>query len=164
MRRGRLVVPLPAWPSLDPLLKNRAALFWTLHVGGWLAYALSQYLGTLMYDEKYEHMTGYGTSSPIAAVSGFLLSLELRYIYRRLWNRSPRTIIGVRCSAAYVFALMWRVIINSRVPAIHQRPMEWDKNSPLEFFGNAMSLDLPAAVLDRHLLRHQVLRVAAAAA
>ena len=47
------------WPSLDPLLKNRAALFWTLHVGGWLAYALSQYLGTLLYDNKYEQMTGY---------------------------------------------------------------------------------------------------------
>ena len=44
--------------GLDPLLKNRTALFWTLQVGGWLAYALSQYLGTLLYDAKYEHMTG----------------------------------------------------------------------------------------------------------
>ncbi|HYJ39616.1 MAG TPA: hypothetical protein VEW08_02430, partial [Steroidobacteraceae bacterium] len=66
--------------SLDPLLKNRVALFWTLHIGGWLSYMLSQYLGTLLYDAKYEHMTGYLTVIMIAAVSGFLLSLELRYI------------------------------------------------------------------------------------
>ena len=46
---------------LDPLLKNRTALFWTLQIGGWLAYALSQYLGTLLYDTKYEHMKGYTT-------------------------------------------------------------------------------------------------------
>ena len=68
--------------SLDPLLKNRAALFWTLQIGGWLAYALSQYLGALLYDTKYEHMAGYTTVIVIATVSGFLLSLELRYIYR----------------------------------------------------------------------------------
>ena len=47
--------------GLDPLLKNRVALFWTLQIGGWLAYALSQYLGTLLYDTKYEHMMGYTT-------------------------------------------------------------------------------------------------------
>jgi hypothetical protein len=75
--------------SLDPLLKNRVALFWTLHIGGWLAYALSQYLGTLLYESKYEHISGYMTVIAIAAVSGFLLSLELRYIYRRLWTRGP---------------------------------------------------------------------------
>ena len=39
--------------SLDPLLKNRSALFWTMHIGGWSAYAVSQYLGTLLYDTKY---------------------------------------------------------------------------------------------------------------
>jgi membrane-bound acyltransferase YfiQ involved in biofilm formation len=65
---------------LDPLLKNRETLFWTLHIGGWTAYALSQYLGTLLYDDKYEHMKGYLTVIVIAAISGFLLALELRYV------------------------------------------------------------------------------------
>ena len=57
--------------SLDPLLKNRTALFWTLQVGGWLAYALSQYLGTLLYDAKYEHMAGYTTVIGIATDQRF---------------------------------------------------------------------------------------------
>ena len=125
--------------SLDPLLKNRSALFWTLHVGGWTAYGMSQYLGTLLYDTKYEHMEGYLTVIVIAAVTGFLLSLELRYIYRRLWMRSPRVIIGVALLSCYLFALIWRVIINSAYLQFTSDSMDWEMHSALEFFGNAMS-------------------------
>jgi hypothetical protein len=78
---------------LDSLLKNRTRLFWVLHMGGWLAYGVAQYLGTLLYENKYEHMAGFGKVILVAAVSGFLLSLELRYIYRRLWALSPRMMI-----------------------------------------------------------------------
>jgi two-component system LytT family sensor kinase len=124
--------------SLDPLLKNRVALFWTLHVGGWLAYAVLQYLGSLLYDTKYEHMTGYLTVILIAAVSGFLLSLELRYIYRRLWTRSPRVIIFVALLSCYLFALIWRVIINSAYLRYMGDVMEWEVQSGLEFFAQAM--------------------------
>ncbi|MEO8019135.1 MAG: histidine kinase [Pseudomonadota bacterium] len=124
--------------SLDPLLKNRVVLFWTMHIGGWLAYALSQYLGTLLYDTKYEHMSGYLTVILIAAGGGFLLSLELRYIYRRLWTRSPRVIIVVALLSCYLFALVWRVIINSAYLRFAGDSMDWDVQSPLEFFANAM--------------------------
>ena len=124
--------------SLDPLLKNRVALFWALQVGGWLAYALSQYLGTLVYDTKYEEMTGYLTVIAMATVSGFLLSLELRYIYQRVWGRSPYLIIGVALLSCYAFALVWRVIINSTYLQFTSDSMEWEMKSALEFFSNAM--------------------------
>ncbi|HEU5136919.1 MAG TPA: histidine kinase [Steroidobacteraceae bacterium] len=124
--------------SIDPLLKNRTAQFWTLQIGGWLAYALSQFLGTLLYDTKYENMKGYVTVIMIATVSGFLLSLELRYIYRRLWLRSPRVLIVVALLSCYVFALIWRVIINSAYLQYTSESMEWVMKSPLEFFSNAM--------------------------
>ena len=123
---------------LDELLKNRTAQFWTLHIGGWLAYALSQYLGTLLYDSKYEHMKGYLTVIMIATVSGFLLSLELRYIYRRLWTRSPRVVMFVALLSCYLFALVWRVIINSAYMMFTSDSMEWEMKSGLEFFSNAM--------------------------
>jgi two-component system LytT family sensor kinase len=138
VRRGQLPYLCPM-VSLDPLLKNRSALFWVLHVGGWTAYAVSQYLGTLLYDTKYEHMKGYMTVIVIAAVTGFLLSLELRFIYRRLWTRSPRVIVGVALLSCYVFALIWRVIINSSYLRFTSDSMEWEMHSALEFFGNAMS-------------------------
>jgi two-component system LytT family sensor kinase len=126
-------------PGFNPLLKNRAALFWTLHIGGWLAYAVSQYVGSLLYDTKYEHMSGYLTVILIAAASGFLLSLELRYIYRRLWTRSPRVIVAVALVSCYLFALIWRVIVNSAVLRYMSDQMDWDVQSGLEFFAQAMS-------------------------
>jgi two-component system LytT family sensor kinase len=123
---------------LDPLLKNRNTLFWTLHVSGWLAYALSQYLGTLLYDEKYQHMKGYLTVIVIATIVGFLLSLELRYVYRRLWTRPPRVIMFVALLSCYLFALLWRVIINSAYLQFTSDSMEWEMKSALEFFSGAM--------------------------
>jgi two-component sensor histidine kinase len=124
---------------LDRLLKNRESLFWTLHVGGWLGYGISQYLGTLLYDNKYEHMTGYMTVIAIAAVSGFFLSLELRYIYRRLWTLSPRVMIVGALVSCYLFALVWRVIINSAYLQFTSDSMQWEMKSWLEFFSNAMA-------------------------
>ena len=109
-------------------------------------------------------MVGYTTVIGIAAISGFLLSLELRYIYQRLWTRSPRVIIVVALLSCYLFALVWRVIINSSYLQFTSDSMEWEMKSALEFFSQCDALDLSAAVLDRHLFRHQVLRVAAAAA
>jgi signal transduction histidine kinase len=123
--------------SLNPLLKNRVALFWTLHIGGWLAYALSQYLGSLLYDTKYEHMKSYLLVILIVAFSGFLLSLELRYIYRRLWTRSPLEIVVVALLSCYLFALVWRVIVNSSVLRF-MPDMGWELQSRLEFFAQAM--------------------------
>ena len=123
---------------LTPLLKNRSALFWALHVGGWLLYAVSQYLGTLLYNIKPEHMQGYITVIGVATGSGFLLSLELRFIYRRLWLRSPQVIIVGALLSCYLFALVWRVIINSAYLQYTDDSMEWVMASPLEFFANAM--------------------------
>lgn len=124
---------------LEPLLKNRAALFWVLHFGGWLGYAVSQYLGTLLYDIKTEHLQGYITVIAVATISGFLLSLELRYIYRRLLTRSPRVIIVGALLSCYLFALVWRVIINSTYMQYADDTMEWVMVSPLEFFANTMA-------------------------
>jgi sensor histidine kinase YesM len=110
-----------------------------LHVGGWLGYAISQYLGTLLYDIKTEHMQGYVTVIAVATVSGFLLSLELRYVYRRLWLRSPQVLVVGALLCCYVFALVWRVIINSTYMRYASGSMEWVMASPLEFFANAMA-------------------------
>ena len=45
-------------------------------------------------------MKGYLTVIVIATVSGFLLSLELRYIYRRLWTQPPRVLMVVALAVA----------------------------------------------------------------
>jgi two-component system, LytTR family, sensor kinase len=118
--------------GFDPLRHNRNSLFWTLHIGGWLGYALSQYLGALVY----ERVSGYFVVIAIAAVAGFLFSLELRYIYRRLWTRSPRAIIAGVFISCYGFALLWRVIINGAWMLIEP---DMEMHSILEIFGATMS-------------------------
>jgi len=123
---------------IDKLLKNRTTLFWTLQIGGWTAYAVSQYLGSLLYEMKPEHRQGFVTVIAIAAASGFLLSLELRYIYQRLWSRPPRVIAIVALLSCYLSALVWRLIINSAYLRFTKESGEWEMKSALEFFSNAL--------------------------
>ncbi|MEJ0086228.1 MAG: histidine kinase [Pseudomonadota bacterium] len=118
--------------GFDPLRHNRNSLFWTLHVGGWLGYALTQYLGAFIY----EKMTGYLLIVTLAAVSGFLFTLELRYIYRRLWTRSPRVIVIGALVCCYVFALLQRIVINGTWMLVEP---EMEMRSILEIFGATMS-------------------------
>ncbi|HEX6638805.1 MAG TPA: histidine kinase [Steroidobacteraceae bacterium] len=123
---------------IAPLLKNRTLLFWCLQVGGWIAYAISQLAGTLFYDSKYEHMPGLFKVIAVATVGGFLLTLQLRSIYLRLWNKSPRVIIPVALLCCYLSALIWRVMINSAYLQYTDDAMDWEMKSPLEFFSNAL--------------------------
>src|SRR6186997_561824 len=118
--------------GFDPLRYNRNSLFWTLHVGGWLGFALTQYFGAFIY----ERVPGYFLIISIATISGFLFTLELRYIYRRLWTRSPRVIIAGVLISCYVFALLQRVIVNSSWMVFSN---DMEMRSIFEFFAATMS-------------------------
>ena len=119
---------------IDPLRYNRASLFWVLHSGGWAAYVISQLLAAMLY----EKMTGYPYVIIIAAISGFFLSLGLRYVCRWLWGKqSPRMMIGVSLAACYLIALGWRVIINLAYQHIVEP--EWQFKTMFEIFGGAVS-------------------------
>jgi len=124
--------------GFDPLRKNRNALFWTLQTGGWLAYVATQYLGSWFYG-KTEEMPNYGYVIAIAAVSGFLITLELRLIYRRLWSRPPLIAVLGALISSYGFALLWRVIINSSYLLWVDVNSEWILQGPLEIFGGAIN-------------------------
>jgi two-component system LytT family sensor kinase len=118
--------------GFDPLRHNRNQLFWTLQIGGWLGYAVTQYLGAFIY----EKVTGYFLIIALAAVSGFLITLELRYIYRRLWMRNPRVVIVGALVSCYVFALLWRVIINGGWQLVEP---DMEMKSIFEIFGATLS-------------------------
>jgi LytS/YehU family sensor histidine kinase len=118
--------------GFDPLRHNRNSLFWTLHIGGWLGYAVTQLAGALIY----EKVDGYFQIIALAAISGFLFSLELRYIYQRLWTRSPRVIVTGVLVSSYVFALLWRVIINGSWMVLTD---DMEIGGILEIFGATMS-------------------------
>jgi len=95
--------------NLDTLRKNRNALFLALHGAGWGAYGIAQYLGALLFEKD----GSYQLVVAVAAVSGFVLSLPLRYVYRGLWRRPPLTVLAVALPTCYVIALAWRLIVNT---------------------------------------------------
>ncbi|HEX8782578.1 MAG TPA: hypothetical protein VF764_04355, partial [Steroidobacteraceae bacterium] len=95
-------------PTPEQIRSNRNVLFWSLHAAGWAAYGLTQYFGALLYEKP----SSYARVIAVSAIAGFVLSMPMRYIYRRLWSRPPRArILGV-LATCYVTALALRIVIN----------------------------------------------------
>lgn len=120
-------------PTLEQFRKNRNVLFWTLHAAGWAAYGITQYVGGFFYPEA----SSYARVWLVAAIAGFVLSAPMRYIYRRLWGRSPRTIVLGVLLTCYVTALALRVLIN--LSYIEFVAPDWQMQTRLEIFGGALS-------------------------
>jgi len=121
-------------PTLEELRSNRNVLFWSLHAAGWAGYGLTQYFGALVYGEQ---ASDYGRMFAVSAVAGFVLSVPMRYIYRRLWGRPVRErILGVLVTC-YVTALALRGVINLSYRAFVEP--DWQPRSLFEVFGGTLS-------------------------
>jgi signal transduction histidine kinase len=120
--------------TFEKLRTNRNVLFWSLHTAGWGAYAVSQYFGALLYEKP----SSYGQVIFVAAVAGFILSMPMRFIYRRLWGRSPRVyFVGVLVTC-YVTALALRTVIN--LAYVHFIEPDWKFKTLFELFGGSLSM------------------------
>ena len=120
-------------PTLEQFRKNRNVLFWTLHAAGWAAYGITQYVGALFYAKP----ENYARVWLVASAAGFVLSAPMRYIYRRLWGKAPRTIIVGVLLTCYVTALILRLVIN--LAYIKFVEPEWQVKEIFELFGGALS-------------------------
>ena len=69
------------------LVNNPSRLFWVLHLGGWLAWALfAKYAYTVItLDEVPPRYFAYAM---VISAIGMLLTLVLRYLFKALWGRS----------------------------------------------------------------------------
>jgi hypothetical protein len=94
--------------TLNELLRDRGRLFWILNISGWVCYMLAAWLGALAH-EKPE---SYFAVIAAVAVAGFLITLLLRAVNRRLWSRSPATLAMGLIASCYVTALGWRWLTN----------------------------------------------------
>ena len=112
---------------------NRNVLFWSLHAAGWAAYFVTQYFGALLYEKP----SSYGRVFAVAALAGFVLSMPMRYIYRRLWGRPPRTIILGVLATCYITALALRVVINVSYREFVEP--DWHAQTLFELFGGSLS-------------------------
>jgi two-component system, LytTR family, sensor kinase len=120
-------------PTLEQFRSNRNVLFWSLHAAGWAAYGLTQYFGALLYEKP----ASYARVIAVSAVAGFLLSMPMRYIYRRLWSRPTRTRIAGVLLTCYVTALALRIVINLSYKAFVEP--DWQAQTFFELFGGTLS-------------------------
>jgi two-component system, LytTR family, sensor kinase len=120
-------------PTLDQFRTNRSVLFWSLHAAGWAAYGITQYFGALLYEKP----TSWAPVIAVSAIAGFVLSAPMRYIYRGLWNRPPRTLILGVLITCYVTALGLRFVINLSYKAFIDPQLQ--PRTLFEFFGGATS-------------------------
>lgn len=102
--RGRL----PQWLSRS-LLDRRNRAFWLLQAGGWGGYALVNYIGSMMHEMR----DIYGIILLLGAYAGFLLTIPLRYLYRRIWELPPVVLILLVIVASYLCASVWAIIDNA---------------------------------------------------
>ena len=116
-----------------PWRANRNVLFWALHSACWLAYAVTQYLGALIYSKP----PGFTKVIVAGTIAGFLASAPLRYVCRRLWGYPPLLAVLGALIAAYVAALVWRVALN--LAYLKYLPESFWASGPMDYFGGAMS-------------------------
>jgi len=90
------------------LLRNRGRLFWVLNVAGWTGYTLAAWLGALAH-EKPE---AYFDVIVVGAISGFLATLPLRYLYRAFWSRSVIALGALTLFVSYAVAFAWQWLRN----------------------------------------------------
>ncbi len=95
--------------TLNELLRNRDRFFWILNVAGWSGYVLTAYLGALAHEKP----DSYIAVIVATAVAGFLLTIPMRFLYRRLWARPPIVIAAAIIVSCYLLALGWRWFSNT---------------------------------------------------
>jgi two-component system LytT family sensor kinase len=79
-----------------------------LNVAGWTGYTFAAWLGALAH-EKPE---AYFDVIVVGAISGFLATLPLRYLYRALWSRSVIALGALTLFVSYAVAFGWQWLRN----------------------------------------------------
>lgn len=106
------------------LFEDRDGLFWTLHTGGWLGYALVSYIGSLLHDMRGVWVFVILLNS----IVGWLVSIPLRYVFRKVTNLPPWQMLLAIIVTSFAVAVVWQVFKNLHYWEIYKhgyQPEEW---------------------------------------
>lgn len=89
--------------NLQKILRNDEKLFWLLQIGGWGGWGLQFYVSTIFWgiSDRYHWYL------PLVSSIGLLLTLVLRQIYKRTWEKSIWYRIVLAGISTYVAAVLW---------------------------------------------------------
>ena len=94
--------------NFDHIFRDRSRLFWTLNIAGWAGYMAAAWLGALAHEKPESYFAVIAAT----AVSGFIATIPMRYLYKRLWSRSPLMLGLGMIITCYVIALGWKWLQN----------------------------------------------------
>ncbi|RUO25730.1 sensor histidine kinase [Aliidiomarina minuta] len=115
------------------LLEDRNKFFWILQTCGWFGYALVQYIGSLTQEMR----DIYVVIILLGAYAGFLLTIPLRYLYRRIWDWSPWLLGTVVFFCSFMAAAIWAVIDNATQWEIYK--FGYRPHNPLFYFNHSIA-------------------------
>lgn len=121
------------------MLKNKRQLFWLLQLAGWSGWAMSFYLGVIMWGSPPER---YYLYLPVIATIGMLLTLILRSLYRHMWEMELTRRIVVIVAGSYAAGLVWmatRATLFHRLYPEQRKIVERDGMELLSYFDGAVS-------------------------
>jgi two-component sensor histidine kinase len=118
--------------TFSEIFRDRSRLFWILNFSGWVGYALAAWLGALAH-EKPE---AYFAVIVASAVTGFLVTMMLRLLYRRLWSKSTVALGAGTLFACYVVAFFWQWMRN--VLYYDWVKNDWQPEHLMDYVGGVM--------------------------
>jgi two-component system LytT family sensor kinase len=111
-------------PKWEKLVDSRERLFWTLHTAGWCGFAIIYYIGSFLQDMRSIWLFVI----VLNAYAGWLLTIPLRYIYRKALTLTPLKMLILVGASLYFTALIWTLVKNVNNWEIYKkgyRPEEW---------------------------------------
>ncbi|MBC3764595.1 histidine kinase [Neptunicella marina] len=118
---------------MNKWFEDKERFFWILHTGGWAGFVLVYYLGSFLHDMR----AVFVLVIVLNGIAGWLLTIPLRYLYRRIWDFQPLALIGSMLLASYLIALVWTVIKNLHYWEIYKFgyvPEDW-----IYYFTNSLA-------------------------
>ncbi|AWL12063.1 Histidine kinase [Saliniradius amylolyticus] len=106
------------------LFESTERQFWVCHTAGWLGFGLIYYFGSFLHDMRSVWLFVI----MLNVYTGWLITIPLRYVYRRVWRLEPWRMVLVALLAAYIAAVIWAVLRNINYWEIYKhgyRPDEW---------------------------------------
>lgn len=117
---------------IQNFLENKRYLFWSLQFAGWGSWAITFYLGMLVWGKP---LHAYVIYLPIVSIFGMLITLLLRLLYHRIWESD----IVWRCIAilagSYLAGALWmacRIMTYQRL--FPEQPLNADTVHTPEFW------------------------------
>ncbi len=94
--------------SWTKIIEDKNKLFWFVHSAGWFGFALVYYLSSLLHDLR----DIFVVIIFLNAYAGWLFSIPLRYVYRKVWNYKPLNVALYVLFSSAIAGVLWQIVQN----------------------------------------------------